>query len=157
MPLDEREIDQVRRRVFHMYMDTIETFRLMTRHADELFGTQGPMVRSALEEWLRDFVDDTGSSGERHPESQVYGASRESLQKAGFYGAQLDLKERQVSEANTTWRERMRNLGRAWRRPFKKWVDVINNFLGSLIPAVGAGEALKELKDCMRDQLPDDE
>ena len=48
-------------------------------------------------------------------------------------------------------------LRSVWNRPFRRWVDVINNFLGSIIAASGIAEALKELKDCLRDELPDEE
>jgi len=42
-----------------------------------------------------------------------------------------------------------------WRRAFLKWIDVINNFMGSLVAGIGIGEALKEVKDCLRDQIGD--
>jgi hypothetical protein len=83
---------------------------------------------------------------------------RENFQRAGFYGAQLKVKERQVSEANATLRQRLvGGVRQLWNKPFKKWIDIINNFLGSLASATGLSEALKELKDCLRDELPDDD
>ena len=155
MPLNEDDLADVRRRVMYMLADTIDTFVLIGENAEDIFGHRWPEVRSAIEECLDDFWRNTQASGETHPEVLIYSASRENLQKAGFYGAQLDLKEYQVTKVNNSLRGRIGNgVVRLWRRPFKKWVDVINNFLGSLIPAVGMGEALKELKDCLRDELP---
>jgi hypothetical protein len=88
----------------------------------------------------------------------IYEAPRENFQRAGLYGAQLNIKERQVSRANTTLRERLTGgIREFWKKPFKKWIDIINNFLSSLASATGLSEALKELKDCLRDELPDDD
>jgi len=88
----------------------------------------------------------------------IYATSKEDLQRAGFYGVQLALKERQVHRANAGLRQRLaQGLRALWQKPFKKWVDVINNFLGSLVSAAGVGEVIKELKDCLRDELPDED
>jgi len=62
-----------------------------------------------------------------------------------------------VSKANAILRVRIAGgVRQLWQRPFKKWIDIINNFLGSLASATGLSEALKELKDCLRDELPDE-
>jgi hypothetical protein len=100
----------------------------------------------------------TEASGERHPEALVHEAPSANYQRAGFYGVQLQVKERQVTNANKTLREQIASGVRSlWNRPFKKWVDVINNFLGSFSAATGLSEAIKELKDCLRDELPDED
>ncbi|MDJ0740622.1 MAG: hypothetical protein QNJ91_12975 [Gammaproteobacteria bacterium] len=158
MPLTDDELRDVQGRVMRMLVDTINTFETIGVHADGLFGDRAPEVRAAINEYLDDFWRNTAASGETHPEVLIYEAPRENFQKAGFYGAQLDLKERQVTAANGTLRERIVGGARQlWRRPFRKWVDIINNFLGSLASATGLSEALKELKDCLRDELPDDD
>ena len=114
-------------------------------------------MKAAINEYFNDFFDRTKQSGEKYPEVLIYQTTKEKFQNAGFYGAQLDLKEKQVNEANSVLRDKLKeNFGNLWRLPFKKWADIINNFLGSLVSATGFGEALKELKDCLRNELPDD-
>lgn len=157
MPLREQELDEVRRRVLRMLMDTIETFESFERNADWLYGNRAAAVRAAINEYLQDFIRNPREAGEEHPEAMIYRAPLGNFQRAGFYGAQLDLKEHQVTAANRNLRERLAGRVRGlFNRPFTKWVDVINNFLGSLVGATGLSEALKELKDCLRDELPDD-
>ena len=158
MPLAQQDLDQIRRRVFAMLMDTVESFEAISESADEIYGARAGWIRNLIKECLDDFVRDTSRSGEEHPETAIYKASREKFQRAGFYGYQLDTKEGLLTSANRTLRARLaEGTGRLFRRSFKKWVDIINNFLGSLIAATGFGEALKELKDCLRDELPEDE
>lgn len=158
MPLSNDQLRDVQRRVLSMLVDTIDTLESIESHAEDLFGERATEVRAAINEYLDDFWRDTERSREIHPEGLIYGTTRESFQKAGFYGAQLSLKERQVTEANRNLRESIsERVRRLWRRPFKQWVDVINNFLGSLVAASGLSEALKELKDCLRDELPEDD
>lgn len=156
MPLSENELDYVRRRVFAMFMDTIGSLELIAKNADAIYGEKAAQIRSAIDEYLDDFVRNTKASGEDQPETLIFRTSRTNLQRAGFYGSQLDVKERQVREANATMRDRIAGgllrTGSGW---FKKWIDVINNFLGSLVGASGIAEAIKELKDCLRDELPD--
>lgn len=157
MPLRDQELPEVRRRVLRMLLDTIETFESFEKNADWLYGDRASAIRAAIDEYLRDFIRNPDEAGEEHPEALIYRAPLQSFQRAGFYGAQLDLKERQVTAANRNLRERLAGqVRRLFNRPFKKWIDVINNFLGSLAGATGLSEALKELKDCLRDELPDD-
>lgn len=158
MPLEDDDLREVQRRVMEMFMDTIATFQWIEQHADAMYGDRSADVRAAINEYLSDFLHLIEASGEPHPEALIYQTSRQRFQRAGFYGAQLKIKERQVLMANATLRERLATGTRAlWKRPFKKWVDIINNFLGSLASATGLSEALKELKDCLRDELPDDD
>jgi len=158
MPLSDNDLRDVQSRVMHMFMDTIATFELIERNAEAIFGKKSADVRAAINEYLNDFLHDTAASGERHPETLIYQATRQDFQRAGFYGAQLKVKERQVSTSNAILRECLATGVRVlWKKPFKKWVDIINNFLGSLASATGLSEALKELKDCLRDELPDDD
>jgi hypothetical protein len=158
MPLSDNDLRDVQGRVLRMFMDTIATFELIERNAETIYGDRAADVRAAINEYLEDFLHDTAASGEQHPEGLIYKTSRRSFQRAGFYGAQLKIKERQVSTANATLRERLiEGVRGLWRKPFRKWVDIINNFLGSLASATGLSEALKELKDCLRDELPDDD
>lgn len=158
MPLSDQELPEVHRRLMRMFMDTIHTFEVIRGNAEAIYGERAPAVRLAIDEYLEDFLRNPSASGQRHPEVLIYRASRRTLQRAGFYGAQLEVKERQVATANITLRERLvGGVRRLWRQPFRKWVDIINNFLGSLAAATGMGEALKELKDCLRDELPDED
>lgn len=158
MPLSDDELRDVQRRVTRMFMDTIETFSAIDQHAESIYGDRSSAVRAAINEYMDDFLRNTTASGETHPEVLIYRASRQGFQQAGLYGAQLDIKERQVSGANRTLRQRLADGARSlWKRPFRSWVDIVNNFLGSLAAATGLGEALKELKDCLRDELPDDD
>jgi hypothetical protein len=109
---------------------------------------------------MEDFILNTNNSGEKHPEALIFETPKENFQRAGLYGAQLNIKERQVQEANSQVQESLSLLQSTrgfFRSPFKKWIDRINNFLGSLASATGVSEALKELKDCLRDELPDDD
>jgi hypothetical protein len=141
-----------------MFMDTIATFEMIERNAEAIYGNRSSDVRAAINEYLNDFLRNTEASGETHPETLIYQTPRQNFQRAGFYGSQLKVKERQVSRANATLRERLTGgIRRLWNKPFEKWVDIINNFLGSLASATGLSEALKELKDCLRDELPDDD
>jgi hypothetical protein len=159
MPMREAEHSDAQRRVLEMFMDTVRTFEALHQYADTLFGPDADTARAAIDECLTDFVRETALARELHPEVLIYQAPARNFQRAGFYGAQLDLKQAQVAKANGHLRQSLSDAvsRRALRRPFLKWIDAINNFLGSLASATGLGEALKELKDCLRDQMPDEE
>lgn len=158
MPLSDNDLRAVQKRVFQMYMDTIATFEVIEQKATAIYGDKAREIRATINEYLDDFLRNSERSGERHPEQLIFETPRQNFQRAGLYGAQLNIKERQVSEANAILRERIDSGNRRfWRRPFSKWVDIINYFLRSLASATGLGEALAELKDCLRGELPDDE
>ena len=158
MPLSDQDLHSAQRRVEHMLRDTVSSFQLIEKNADQLFGINASQIKAAINEYIEDFWENTNASGETHPEVLIYQATKENFQNVGFYGAQLTLKERQVQEVNKTIKKSLENPSRGlFRNPFRKWIDIINNFLSSLISATGTGEALKELKDCLRDELPDDE
>ena len=158
MPLPEDELRTVQDRVFHMFMDTIHTFEELEKNADFLFDKKADDIKNAINEYLEDFIRNTGVSGEKHPEALIYEAPRANYQRAGLYGSQLNVKERHVVEANSNLRESLIQRSRGlFRSPFKKWIDRINNFLASIASATGISEALKELKDCLRDELPDED
>ena len=155
MPLLESDERDVKHRLVRMYMDTIETFRLISVNTDLYFGENALELSAAIDEYVYDFIDNTDGEERIHPEGLIFNTDRLELQSAGFYGAQLSLKERQVTRANSNLRtaigERTKS---AFRKPFNKWIDVINNFTGSL-EVTGIGSAIKEIKDCLRDELPD--
>lgn len=158
MPLSEESVGQVRQRVMYMFLDTVKTFEVIDEHAAAIYGDRASEIKAAINEYFDDFLRAPNNSGETHPEVLIYETTREQFQRAGLYGAQLDIKERQVSTANATLRERItRGTRKFLNKPFRKWVDIINNFLGSLASATGVGEALREIKDCLRDELPDDD
>lgn len=156
MPLLEADEGDVKRRLVAMYIDTIDAFRLMASNIELFFEPEVAMeLKSAIDEYIRDFVDQTDGRERIHAEALIFKTDRVSLQRSGFYGAQLNLKERQVSTANRTLREAIQGRVTAvFKALFKKWVGIINNFLGSL-EVVGIGSALREIKDCLRDELPD--
>jgi hypothetical protein len=158
MPLSNDEVNDARKRIMNMFMETIKTFEAIeNQHVEMMFRDRAGFIKDAIRECLDDFVRNTEASGEAHPEALIYATSRQDLQRAGFYGVQLALKEEQVIKVNASLRERLADGIRSlWEKPFKKWIDIINNFLGSLVSAAGVGEVLKELKDCLRDELPDD-
>lgn len=163
MPMQEAELSDVRSHVFSMFMDTMKTFDEIRNNADAMFGESAPQIKAAIDECLDDFLHKANRDDRPHPEALIYSTDRASFQKAGFYGAQLKLKESQVSRANKNLRQSLSGqpingiFSGFWKKPFRKWVDIINNFLGSLGPATGIGEIFKELKDCLRDELPDDD
>lgn len=156
MPLLESEEREVKSRLVYMYMDTIETFRLLSENAELYFGVNAAELSGAIDEYIKDFIDETDGEERIHPESLIFETDRITLQSAGFYGAQLNLKERQVTSANRGLREAIsERVSGVFNTPFKKWVGIINNFIGSL-EVTGIGSALKEIKDCLRDELPDE-
>jgi hypothetical protein len=157
MAMSENELPGARDRVSYMYADTIVTFEMIAKKADAIYGDKAQEVQAAINECLADFEHNTGASGEPNPTLRIYNASKEMFQRAGFYGAQLELKEQQVKRANKALQDMLsQDVVQFWKKPFKKWIDTINNFLSSLASVAGL-EALKELKDCLRDQLPDDD
>jgi hypothetical protein len=156
MPLLETDEREVKSRLVHMFMDTIETFQLLANHTTDYFDDNSELLTAAINEYIKDFIDETDGVERRHPEALIFSTDRVTLQSAGFYGAQLNLKEKQVTVANKGLREAIKSRARrVFRIPFKKWVGVINNFLGSM-EVTGIGSALKEIKDCLRDELPDE-
>lgn len=156
MPLLENDEREVKSRLVHMYMDTIETFRLLSENAEFYFGENGTELSAAIDEYILDFIDETDGVERIHPEGLIFNTDRIVLQSAGFYGAQLNVKERQVTTSNRTLREAIAERARSvFNAPFKKWVGIINNFIGSL-EVTGIGSALKEIKDCLRDELPEE-
>lgn len=158
MPLSNNELRNVQERVMYMFMDTIDTIKLIEKNTDVLFGDNADQIRAAINEYLEDFIRNTRSSGETHPEELIFQTPRENFQRAGLYGIQLDIKERVVFQANIKVQKSLAQPTRSlFINQFKKWIDRINNFLGSLASATGVSEALKELKDCLRDELVDDD
>lgn len=156
MPLLESDERDVKHRLVSMYMDTIETFRLISENTEIYFDENGFELKEAIDEYINDFIDNTDGEERIHPEGLIFRTDRVALQSAGFYGAQLSLKEKQVTTANKSLREAISGRVRGmFNAPFKKWVGVINNFLGSL-EVTGIGSALKEIKDCLRGEIPDD-
>ncbi len=113
MPLSDNDLGEVQERVMRMFMDTITTFEMIEKNADEIYGDRAPEVRAAINEYLDDFLRNTENSGETHPEQLIYETPSRNFQRSGFYGAQLDIKERQVSVANVTLRE---SIVRGFRR-----------------------------------------
>ena len=134
MPLSETDLPEIRRRVLVMLMDTVHTFERIHASSDSLFGIESARMRSMIDECLDDFVRDPKAAGESHPETVIYAAPVRDFQRAGFYGSQLDVKESQVTAANRGLRDALGGPSIfGWRRAFLKWIDVINNFMGSLV------------------------
>jgi len=158
MPLSDDDLRDVQGRVLAMFMDTIRSLELLEQHAGDLFGDNSTSIQAAIREYLTDFIRDPSRSGEIHPEVLIYRTSTQAFQRAGLYGAQLNVKERHVTQANSELRHSLtqRAALKLFRSPFKKWVDRVNNFLRSIASATGISEALMELKDCLRDELHKD-
>ena len=156
MPLSESQENEIKGRILRMFMDTIDTFEMLAKNSELYFGKYSYQIENAINEYLQDFIYNPDGEERIHPEALIYKTPRVNLQNAGFYGAQLDIKERQVTESNSELRESiLSKVTGAFKVPFKKWVGRINNFLGSL-GITGVGEALKEIKDCMNNELPDE-
>ncbi len=131
MPLSENDLRDVQGRVLRMFMDTIATFQLIEQNADAIYGDRAARVRAAINEYLDDFLKNTSRSGEMHPEQLIYEAPRQNFQRAGLYGAQLDIKEKQVTVANASLREQLvGGVRRFFNKPFRKWVEHHQQFPG---------------------------
>src|SRR6185369_16171157 len=113
MPLPDKDLRDVQNRIYHMFMDTIETITEIEKYADIMYGQNAEQIRLAINEYLDDFIRATNKSGEPHPEALIYKTSRERFHRAGLYGAQLAVKERHVKQANAHLRE---SLGRRFNR-----------------------------------------
>lgn len=74
-----------------------------------------------------------------------------SLRNAGLAGASLDLKLHGHERAQRRFRA---SPSRRFLRPVFRWANVI---LGSLVAALGVGEALKELKETVEAGVDDQE
>lgn len=158
MPLSEDGLRDVQGRVYAMLRETLGTIEFIEKNADVLFGENASEVKLAIDEYMKDFINNPNNSGEKDPKASIYETPKEKFQTAGLYGAQLNIKERQFYEANAQVRKSLSQGTRSFfRNPFKKWIERVNKFLASLVAATGFGEALKELKDCLRDELPDDD
>ena len=156
MPLSDDKLRNVQTRVMHMHMHTVKTIELIEKNADNIFNKNSDQISKAIKEYLEDFIYETKKSGETHPEALIYDKnSKEEYQKAGLYGVQLDIKERHVQDANTKLQKHLKHFEEFDLKLFKKWIKRINHFLRSVVSAVGAGEALIELKDLLSDELDD--
>ncbi len=152
MPLNKNNQDDIRSRVFYMLEDTIKSFRLISEFSGSLFSNSEEIIRNAINECLHDFYNPKNK--ENHPQSIIFTIDFENFERVGFYGAQLNLKEKQVFQANQRLRKAFPKFNSSiFRKSFIWWVDVINNFLGSFISGFGIAERLKELKDCIRDEV----
>ncbi len=149
MPARQNNLSQYKNDVSFMLRDTLETFQVISENLSFIFGSNSGNIQRAISEALKDFDE------VEHPFEIIQNSSLSEFQRAGFYGAQLRLKRDLVSNANERLRAILSSIDRSFfRSVFIKWVDIINNFLGSLSSAFGIAEALKELKDCLRDSLP---
>ncbi|UII78585.1 hypothetical protein [Flagellimonas sp. CMM7] len=149
MPARENNLSEYKHDVSFMLRDTLESFQLISDNLSTIFGSNIISIKRAVDETLKDFDE------VERPFEVIQNSSLSEFQRAGFYGAQLRLKRDLVSNANERLRATLSSIDISIFRPvFIKWVDIINNFLGSLSSAFGIAEALKELKDCLRDSLP---
>lgn len=158
MPLTPNDQEHARPILYNMFIDSMETMRKLDLVLDHYFGPNAEELRAALRECLDDFVFETQSSRYPDPRGLILEIPVNNLIKAGFYGAQLRLKKRQITEANLELRKAIETRSpsnRFFKGPFKKWVARLNNFLGSLIPAANLPEALKEIKDALAGELPE--
>ncbi len=99
-----------------------------------------PSFRAAWQKFNEQFpVDRAEATIRQTPDDRFF--------RAGLYGAQLSLKLSMIARC----RSRYFSLGGA--RLLKKLLDAIDRLLDSLIAATGIDEALKELKDILRDNV----
>ena len=157
MTLDDEM--NARLRLCAMFKDTVKTFEALDGVLKDYFEEESGQLSKALNECLDDFVRETARSNQPDPCGKISEMPVGKLINCGFYGHQLSLKESQVSRVNFNLRSAIEAGANRWqefRAAFKKWVNVINNFLGSLIAAGCIAEALREMKDALRDALPEE-
>ena len=99
-----------------------------------------PLLRDAWKE----FQDGPGIA---QAEKQIFGVSDQALIEAGLYGAQLRLKLENALKHRDNYQRR------GGPKFLRKAIDAFDHLLDSLIKATGAGEALKELKDILGDNV----
>lgn len=158
MPIRDEQLDEARRCLLSMLMDTVRSIEAIHDHAQALFGARAGLARAAIDACLDDSLRDTAASGQAHPRLLLDAVPARRLQAAGLYGAQLALKQAQVTAANTGLRLALDGLvpgllpGPLWWRRLARWDAVIDGFLAALAPAIGLGAALASLKDILRDE-----
>ncbi|MDJ0760807.1 MAG: hypothetical protein QNJ19_15540 [Woeseiaceae bacterium] len=176
MQITDAQREDISRDLLEMYLATLATvqgFQLIPLH---FFPERGDLVGPAISEFLRDFTtEEMGDLAEffrgltefpRAPRREdlvrFIEANPVRLQNAGFYGDQLELKKAVVMERNRQMMSAISQIGDEEARPsglfvwsIKKWIKTINNFLFSLVKAIGVGEALKELKDFVAEEIPE--
>jgi hypothetical protein len=100
-------------------------------------------IRPAWKEFEEDFKID-------HALDQIQKTKAESLQVSGLYGKQLNLK----LSVFENWKKRFSE------KPIKKillrLLDAIDSILDSVIAATGMDQALKEIKDILRNSIDED-
>lgn len=156
MPINENQLSEIQKELEMLTIDSYKTFRQLLEFASSNFPDHAQQFFSAVEEFDSDFMRPDEGNEESLMQRRIRSASLESLQDAGLYGSQLALKSRQVKEANENVRKSIETQGaseRFWKGKFIDWINRINNFLGSLQVGTGFGEALKELKDCLQDEI----
>jgi hypothetical protein len=100
-------------------------------------------IRAAWEEFLKDFSLD-------HAFTLIQNTSTERLQASGLYGRQLNLKLSVVNK----WMERFSK--KRLKKILLRLLDAIDTLLDSLIAATGINEALKEIKEILRNSIDED-
>ena len=157
MPLTDEGLREAQENVMHMIKMTLETIQMIQKNADDLYGKNSDEVRSAINEYMADFVVKTEASGETPIGALIFKASTQNFQRAGFYGAQLEIKSRQVMEANFLVQDCLTGEERGeFRSRFEKWVMQTDSFLANLPVATGVNDPLRALKDSLQYDLPED-
>tara|TARA_R110002020_G_scaffold360574_5_gene573361 strand:+ start:2364 stop:2816 length:453 start_codon:yes stop_codon:yes gene_type:complete len=85
--------------------------------------------------------------------SLIQTASIETLKRHGLVGMQLEYKLSVIDTINRLMKSNLKNPNRPSVRMRLKLIDAIDTVLDSLISAIGAGTALKEIKDMLRAQI----
>jgi DUF1009 family protein len=101
-------------------------------------------MRPAWEEFEGDFDVQKANS-------LIQNVAAARLQSFGLYGKQLDLKLAVIA----AWTQRFSQS--RLKKILLKLLDAIDTLLDSLIAATGIDEALKEIKDILRDSIDDDD
>jgi len=101
------------------------------------------LIREAWKEFEEDFKID-------HAVSLIQQTSAETLKTSGLYGRQLNLKLSVVDK----WKKRFSE--KRIKKILLKLLDAIDTVLDSLIAATGIDQALKEIKDILRNSIDED-
>ncbi len=175
MQITDTERERISRDLLRMYLATLATVQEFQSIPLHYFPEKGDLVKDAVAEFLRDFTtEEKGDLADfdrglteypRAPRREdlvrFEEADPDRLRNAGFYGDQLELKKAAVMERNRQMTTAISQIGGAARPSalfvwsIKKWIKTINNFLFSLVKAIGVGEALKELKDFVAEEIPE--
>jgi len=144
--IDERLEFEAKERLTDFLKDTTALVRHLVYegidddHRPFFFEDLSDQIRTAWEEFEEDFnINDAID--------QINDTDAEKFQASGLYGSQLDLKLSVIDK----WKKRFSK--KRIKKILLKLLDAIDTVLDSLIAATGMNEALKEIKDILRNSI----